>query len=169
MVAEHQKSQAKEQASQPEDESAVQENLKKLAQQQQQEDVPEKGGLKRQASMKKATAINIADVKEKDPVALAKLIEANKMKEEYEARVAEDMDDILNEKKQENTFKAEMKRYAKPTWKIVLGCISSAVVGSCATLFGWMIMEVMNDQNTAPMEGKDALDEAGVWLAVMAI
>ena len=41
MVAEHQKSQAKEQASQPEDEGALQENLKELAQQQLLQDVHE--------------------------------------------------------------------------------------------------------------------------------
>ena len=79
------------------------------------------------------------------------------------------MDDILNEKKQDNYFKAEMKRYAKPTWKILLGCIFAAIVGSCATLFGWMIMEVMNDMNVAPLEGKSALDEAAVWLIIMAL
>jgi len=120
-------------------------------------------GLKRQGSTIKA-----ADVKDKDPVAVAKLAEAEAMRQAEEDKINESMADILDEKKQDGAFRAAMSHYAKPGWKIAAGCLCSAFVGSCATLFGWFIMEVMTEMNIAPVMGKEALDECAPWILTMA-
>jgi ABC-type bacteriocin/lantibiotic exporter with double-glycine peptidase domain len=164
VVAEHEKSKAKEDASKQESVADADASVAKI-------DALAKdtasAGLKRQGTIKTET-ISAKDVTDKDPVAIAKLVDAEKLRIEYEDQVIENMDDILNPKKQDATFNKEMSKYAKPQGLIIAGCLLSVLVGAAATMFGWFIMEVMTIINIEPLLGNSALDEATPWIGVMA-
>ena len=52
-------------------------------------------------------------------------------------------------------------------WKFVFGCMLSLITGVASALFGWFMMDVMTTLNTAPLEGKNALDESRTFILVM--
>lgn len=48
-----------------------------------------------------------------------------------------------------------------------MGMLMAVIVGAVSTMFGWMITEVMFEQNEAPLLGKSALEECAIWLIIM--
>ena len=77
------------------------------------------------------------------------------------------MDDVVNEKKQDATFRTRVAVYAKPTWKILIGIFMVVLVGVVAPLFGWFIMKAMALMNLAVFMNTSALDEVLPWCGWM--
>ncbi len=89
----------------------------------------------------------MSEVKEADPVAKAKLIEAEKMRVAYEHALDDEMEYILNPKKQESYYNKTLNKYAQPTCYRVAGILCVLGMGIIAPLYGWWIMEAMNNMN----------------------
>jgi|Transcript_11191 ribosomal protein L39E len=101
----------------------------------------------------KEGALKMEEITDKDPEAINKLAAAEKIRLAELEKQNADMDDILNIKTQDKAFQKEIGNYAKPSWKIGVGCLMVVIVGCTATLFGWFIMEVMTILNIAPLLG----------------
>ena len=135
MVSEHEKSQAKEQANM--DASAAVEAAPVAA-------LERKNSLKKQGTIKKEDEFT-----DKDPAAIAKYLEAEKKRLDRIAEEEAAIDDLINEKKNDEAFKKTMSKYANPGWKVVIGCIGAGLTGAGATFFGWFLMEVMTQMNVS--------------------
>lgn len=97
------------------------------------------------------------------------MIEAEKMRIEYETKVTEDMNDVLDPSKASSTFRKRTGVYATPGIFIVLGVVFAGCVGILAPCYGWFIMETMNGMNLAAKNQTNVLDETGQWLIIMLI
>lgn len=106
-------------------------------------------------------------VKESDPRAKAKLIEAEKARLDKEAMILEDMDDLINPKTSSDTYGKIMKSYTRPTWASIAGVSLAAVVGIVAPMYGWFIMEAMNQMNFAAFGETDVMDATLPWCGAM--
>ena len=59
----------------------------------------------------------------------------------------EQLDDLINPKKQKGTFRKIMNSYSKPLWMILIGFLGKAIFGIVAPLYGYFIMKTMNELN----------------------
>ena len=55
------------------------------------------------------------------------------------------MDNILNPKKQEQTFREKIGRYSKPRCYVWVGTLMSLLAGLVAPLFGFLIMKILSE------------------------
>lgn len=92
-------------------------------------------------------SIDISDTKEVDPIAKAKMIEAQTMLKAELNTLELDLDDLTNKKKQGGTFNKIMGQYAKPVSLVVFGILGAVVFAVVSTFFGYFIMETMNQMN----------------------
>ena len=107
------------------------------------------------------------DIKEKDPVAKQKLQEAEKVRLAHEQKIIDDLDYIYDEKKQDKTFRDKVGAHMRPTWKVIVALMATAVVAVSATLYGWWIMRAMTEINIAAFTGEKALDRVGPYCLIM--
>lgn len=120
----------------------------------------------RRASVK-VKALDAKAIHETDPKAKAKLIEAEKTRLDKEAAILEDMDDLVNPKKAERTYGLIMATYTRPQWSSIAGVALAGVVGIVAPMYGWFIMEAMNQMNFAAFGGNDVMDATLPWCGAM--
>ncbi len=129
------------------------------------EDKPEEPKLKRAATV---TKLDMNEVKEKDPVALKKLQEAEKTRLEKEQKIIDDLDYLYDEKKQSKTFQNKVGKYMRPTWKVVIAITLTVGTAIFATLYGWWIMKTMTEMNMSIFNEDETTVEAVLpWCFVM--
>lgn len=104
---------------------------------------------------------------ESDPVAKAKLDQAEKARLTEEVKIAELLADINDPKKQKNAISIKMKAFTLPKSMMYIGYIFTLGVGFIAPLFGWFLMECMNGINLAFFTGKSVMDEVLIWILLM--
>ena len=123
-------------------------------------------------------SINIEETKEVDPVAKAKMIEAQKLRKAESSQINQDLDDLIDPNKQGGTFKKIMSQYAKPGWMIGVGFFCLIIFAVCSTMYGYFIMGTMNALNEGwacankPLvaltcDDKTVIDRALPWCLVM--
>ena len=59
-------------------------------------------------------------------------------------QINEDLDDLIDPKKQGQAFKKVMTGYAKPGWMIFLGFIGTAIFAVVSPMYGYFIMKTMH-------------------------
>lgn len=119
---------------------------------------------KRRASVQ---ALKAEEIKERDPVAAAKLQEAEARRIEYEEKIAEGMQDVLDPKLAEETFRKKLGKYAEPMSAMVISCIATCIFAITAPLFGWFLMKVMAEINISYFLGESVIDAALPWCGIM--
>lgn len=95
--------------------------------------------------------------------------EANKILETEEQKIKEQMDDILNPKKQGKTFRAKLSKYSKPTCNVILGTFMSLISGLVAPMFGLLIMKIIAAITLAQNNGENVIDAIWIWIVCMVI
>ena len=125
--------------------------------------------------------VDVTDTKEVDPIAKAKMLEAQKLLKAESNSLKWQLDDLINPKKQGSTFNDMMKNYAKPSWMILLGIFATMIFAVISPMYGWFIMEAMNGlnagyvdrlraQNGLPVLSEDTVFERALpWCIVMII
>ena len=77
------------------------------------------------------------------------------------------MDDLVNPKKAESTYKKIMETYTMPQWASIAGISLAAIVGIVAPMYGWFLMEAMNQMNFAAFGDADVMDATLPWCGAM--
>ena len=62
-------------------------------------------------------------------------------------QINEDLDDLIDPKKQGAAFKKAMTGYAKPGCMIFLGFVGTAIFAVISPMYGYFIMKTMNSLN----------------------
>ena len=90
-------------------------------------------------------------------------------------QINEDLDDLIDPKKQGAAFKKAMTGYAKPGWMIFLGFVGTAIFAVVSPMYGYFIMKTMNSLNegfaeraAGTLDGT-VLDKALPWCIAMII
>lgn len=125
-------------------------------------------------------SINVQEIKEVDPVAKKMMIQANTQLKAENNQINEDLDDLINPKKQGTAFKNIMSKYSKPTWMILIGFLGTAIFAVVSPMYGYFIMKTMNELNAGYAEREAAkllkvepdetvLEKALIWCIIMII
>lgn len=90
-------------------------------------------------------------------------------------QVNEDLDDLIDPKKQKGAFNKIMGKYATPMWMILIGFIGTAIFAVVSPMYGYFIMKTMNALNegfaerTSGVLDGTILDKAMPWCITMII
>jgi GTPase involved in cell partitioning and DNA repair len=87
--------------------------------------------------------IDVKNIKESDPVAQAKMIEAEKLRVAYEKDLAEKLEPMLNKKKAEKVMSKEVNVHSQPMWATLVAILGTLIFAVVTPLFGWFVMETM--------------------------
>ena len=104
---------------------------------------------------------------QEDPEVKAKLEEANAVLKEQDEKLKQQLDPILNPKKQRATFKQKLSKYNKPTCNVVFGTIAALGAGLVAPLFGYAIMKNLSETMFAQYYQTDVLEAIKYWIIFM--